>query len=357
MLLRLTVIASAVVMLVLSVRAVRAQDFSAAPPSSAATAASAPSSQPGQVYGYLPGQGESHAQVPAAPQSQPAYQPAYQPSYQAPYPPTPAGYGMPPAQPQQASAAPYGFDPAKYPSAPPAYGYNPQVYLRGPDGVVAVQPPASNSAPGNPNRNAAQYAPAQYGTQQQTDPAAYYQPPSAPRANADYRLGPGDKVRVTVYGESDLSGEYQIDGTGVVRLPLVGALRAAGFTAQALENEIGGALAQGYLKNPRVNVEITVYRPFYIIGAVNKPGEYPYVDHMSALNAVAMAGGFTDTAKQSEVYVRHEGSAQEVEVPTDQMVELKPGDTIRVTTTIFWDAMSIFTPLSPAALAAATIRF
>ena len=91
-------------------------------------------------------------------------------------------------------------------------------------------------------------------------------------ANAGYLLGPGDKLHITVYGEDDLSGAYQIDGIGMVRLPLVGYLRAAGFTAPALENAIAGALAQGFLKSPRVNVEITEYRPFYIIGAVNQAG-------------------------------------------------------------------------------------
>ena len=177
------------------------------------------------------------------------------------------------------------------------------------------------------------------------------------RANAGYQLGAGDKVRVTVFGETDLSGDYQVDGSGVVRLPLIGTVRAIGSTAPALETTIAAALAQGYLKNPRVNVEIIAYRPFYIIGAVNKPGEYPYVDHMSALNAVALAGGFTDAAKQSIVYVRHEGSTVEEEVPTDEITHIRPGDVIRVKTTLFWDAMTVFSPLAgPAALLAAAIR-
>ena len=123
--------------------------------------------------------------------------------------------------------------------------------------------------------------------------------------------GPGDKIRVTVFGESDLSGEYQVDGSGMVRLPLIGTLRAAGYTAPALEQAIAAALADGYLKYPRVNVEIATYRPFYIIGAVNRPGQYPYVDHMNALNAVALAGGFTDQAVESTLYIRHEGSTKE----------------------------------------------
>ncbi len=109
----------------------------------------------------------------------------------------------------------------------------------------------------------------------------------------------------------------------------------------------------GYLKNPRVNVEIVTYRPFYIIGAVARPGEYPYVDHLGALNAVALAGGFTDQAKQSMVYVRHEGSTTEEEVPTDQISELRPGDTIaRVKTTpVLGRDADAFTPLAGPAIA------
>ena len=246
--LRLSVIASAIVMLVLSVRAVRAQDISTSAPQD-------------QVYGYNPGQGMAKD-------------------------------------------------------------------FSGPDGERFTPP---DIAPSKVN--------------------------DQPGANSDYRLGPGDKVRVTIFGETDLSGDYQLDGAGIVRLPLIGSVRAIGDTAPALERTIASALSPNYLKNPKVNVEITTYRPFFIIGAVNRPGQYPYVDHMSALNAVALAGGFTDQARQSTVYVRREGSASEEEVATNQLSELRPGDTIRVQTTLFWDAMQIFTPLAgPAALAATAIR-
>jgi polysaccharide export outer membrane protein len=296
-LLRLCVLASALLMLVLSLRAVRAEDLS--PTLRTAQLSNAP--DPGQVYGYNPGQGlpRSYPQPVSPPEPAPVRlaAPQFQP--------------LPPPQP-----APYGYHAG--------------------DGMAGS------------DRDDTQY-----------DPQAGYQaaPSSAmPRPNADYRLGPGDKLRVTVYGEADLSGEYQIDGAGIVRLPLIGSLRAAGTTAPGLEAWIGDALAKGYLKNPRVNVEITTYRPFYIIGAVSKPGEYPYVDHISALNAVALAGGFLDTARQSAVFVRHEGSATEQEVPTDRLTELRPGDTVRVQTTWFWQAMQIFTPLTPAVYAASNIR-
>ena len=183
---------------------------------------------------------------------------------------------------------------------------------------------------------------------------AYQPQPAIGQAIAAYRLGPGDKIRVTIFGESDISGEYQVDGSGMVRLPLIGTLQAMGATAPALEQEIAAALEAGYIKSPRVNVEIALYRPFYIIGAVNRPGQYAYVDHMSALNAVALAGGFTDQAIQSTLYVRHENSATEQAVETNQFTHIQPGDVVRVKTSPFWEAMNLFSPVAgPAAIAAA----
>src|ERR1700741_5059807 len=133
---------------------------------------------------------------------------------------------------------------------------------------------------------------------------------NAPAYN-DYRLGPGDKVRVTVYDETDISGEFQVDDTGYVPLPLIGQVKALGRTSRQLEGDVSAALLDGYLKSPRVNVEITTYRPFYIIGQVNRPGQYPYTSNMSALDAVGVAGGFTDHAVESSVRIRHEGETTE----------------------------------------------
>ena len=294
------------------------------------------------VFGYNPGQGVPHKPgepTPiAAPQPfVPAQSYGYAPvatapapqSYSAPNPPQ--AYG-PPQQQQPYGYVPMRDAPVMQAPAQQPYGYAPQM--------------------------AQNYQPTSYGTQQVADPNAYYQAPGngMQRANMDYRLGAGDKVRVSVFGETDLSGEYQIDGSGLVRLPLIGTVRAAGLNAPALENAIGAALANGYLKQPRVNVEIITYRPFYIIGAVNRPGQYPYVDNMSALNAVGLAGGFTDQAVKSEIYVRHEGSTIEATMLTDELTRLAPGDVIRVKTTLFWDAMSVLQPLAPAAFAAAAIR-
>jgi polysaccharide export outer membrane protein len=166
----------------------------------------------------------------------------------------------------------------------------------------------------------------------------------------EYRLGAGDKVHVTVYGEDDLSGEFQVDGSGFVRLPLIGQVKAGGHTTHQLEADVGTALNDGYLRNPRVNIEVTTYRPFYIIGQVNRPGQYPYTSNMSAIDAVGVAGGFTDHAVESTVKIRHEGETKEYEVAADETVKIRPGDVVRVDQTIFWDVSSWLSPASSLAL-------
>jgi len=161
-----------------------------------------------------------------------------------------------------------------------------------------------------------------------------------------------------VYDEPDLSGDFMVDGAGVVRLPLIGQIRAAGRTSPQLEAAVGGALANGYLRSPRVSVEVVTYRPFYVVGAVGRPGEYPYVNHMNVLNAIAIAGGFLPSAVESVVYIRPEGAAKEYRVRTDTASTIHPGDVVRVETTVFWDAMSVFSPLNGfAGIAAAGVRY
>ena len=169
---------------------------------------------------------------------------------------------------------------------------------------------------------------------------------SADRTTSDYRFGPSDKLRVTVYGEDDLSGEFQIDSAGFIRLPLIGAMKAAGSTAHELETRVAQTLDDGYLADAHVSIEVTTYRPFYIIGQVGKPGEYPYVSNMSALNAVALAGGFTEKATESSVYVRHEGETEEHEVPVDEFTRIQPGDVVRVRETTFWRVVDVLSPLT-----------
>lgn len=165
-------------------------------------------------------------------------------------------------------------------------------------------------------------------------------------ADSAYLLGTGDKVRVIVFGEEDLGGEFQIDDGGFVRLPLIGQLKAAGLSPRELETRIAAALANGYLNEPRVSVEVTDYRPFYIIGEVNKPGQYPYVNDMTALNAIALGGGYTVKASDSWVYVRRDGDREEMRLPADATTLIHPGDVVRVPPTTFWAFVTFAGPLS-----------
>lgn len=148
-------------------------------------------------------------------------------------------------------------------------------------------------------------------------------------ANLDYRLGSGDKLRVIVFGEQDLSGEFDVTGSGKVSLPLIGQVQAAGKTLNEFAQEVGNELKQGYLTNPKISVEVLNYRPFYIIGEVDKPGQYPYTNGMTALNAIAVAGGFTYRANHDRIFITR-GDATEAEHPANQSVRVLPGDIVRV---------------------------
>jgi protein involved in polysaccharide export with SLBB domain len=156
------------------------------------------------------------------------------------------------------------------------------------------------------------------------------QPAATAAIEASYALGSGDKLRVIVFGEDDLGGEFVIDDAGFVRLPLVGQITAGGRTVRQLEEDIAARLGAQYLKDPRVSIEILSFRPFYIIGEVNKPGEYPFVVNMSVLNAVAMAGGYTYRANESSVYIRRKGAPDEEKFPADDSTKLRPGDIVNV---------------------------
>jgi polysaccharide export outer membrane protein len=185
-------------------------------------------------------------------------------------------------------------------------------------------------------------------------PARMAAPAASYGGMGGYVLGAGDKLKLTVYGETDLSGEFTVDGSGYARLPMIGQLRAAGLTAQQMEQTVANTLAQGYLKSPRVSVEVTTYRPFYVIGAVQRPGQYPYVERMNAMNAIALAGGFAPTAVESVVFLRREGSNKEEEVPVDRTTVIYPGDVIVVHNTLFSEITSWLSPFSGVAAAAAT---
>jgi protein involved in polysaccharide export with SLBB domain len=153
---------------------------------------------------------------------------------------------------------------------------------------------------------------------------------SAASPSGSYILGPTDRVRLKVYGEPDITGEYEVDANGNVSIPLAGQVKAGGLTTKQLERNITAALAKGIVRDPRVNVEMVAYRPFYILGEVKKSGEYPYRVGLTVLDAVATAGGYTYRANENKVYLRRAGSTVEEIYPMDAPVLLYPGDNVRV---------------------------
>jgi polysaccharide biosynthesis/export protein len=146
----------------------------------------------------------------------------------------------------------------------------------------------------------------------------------------EYVLGPNDRVRLKVYGESDITGEYEVDNNGFVSIPLAGHIRAGGLTTRQLERAIASALSKGIVRDPRVNVEIASYRNFYILGEVKKGGEYPYRLGLTVMDAVATAGGFTYRANENKAYLRRSGSSTEQVYSLDAAVPIYPGDNIRI---------------------------
>ena len=146
----------------------------------------------------------------------------------------------------------------------------------------------------------------------------------------DYRLAAGDEVRVSVFGEPDLSGVVKVDGRGEVTLPLVGAVTADSLTGAELGRAVTAALKEGYLRDPRVTVEVTAYRPYFILGEVERPGTYPYQNGLTVLNAVATAEGFTYRANERVVFIRRDGEDEERRFTLDSTTPVRPGDTIRI---------------------------
>jgi polysaccharide export outer membrane protein len=159
---------------------------------------------------------------------------------------------------------------------------------------------------------------------------AHGQPAPVVAAKADYRLGSGDEMRLITFGEESLSGLFAVNGSGQVSLPLVGNLQAAGLTVPEFQRAVEAALKQGFMENPRVSVEVIKHRPFYILGEVEKPGEYPYKHGLTVLEAVATASGFTYRANTKRVVIKHDGGEPETEQQLDSSTPVEPGDTIRI---------------------------
>jgi polysaccharide export outer membrane protein len=162
-------------------------------------------------------------------------------------------------------------------------------------------------------------------------------PPERPAAPpvAEYRLGPGDRVHVDVFGEPDMSGDYDVDGAGSVPLKLIGRFEARGQTGRELEQAIQRRLAEGYLQDPHVTVSVIAYRPFYMLGEVQKPGPYPYVVGMTVAHAVAIAGGYTYRASTRSITVQHFDDPAAAQQPADESSPVLPGDLVRVPNRMF----------------------
>ncbi|HWK86709.1 MAG TPA: polysaccharide biosynthesis/export family protein [Xanthobacteraceae bacterium] len=157
------------------------------------------------------------------------------------------------------------------------------------------------------------------------------EPIAAAPAPAAYRLTTGDKVKVTVYNEPDLTGEFQVNDAGNVSFPLAGDIPANGATVSEFQQRLTTKLRKGYVKNPRVSVEISTYRPFNVIGEVKNAGQYPYRPGLTLSDAVAMAGGYTYRANQNTAYIRRADASGETSVNTDQGgITVGPGDNIRI---------------------------
>lgn len=149
-------------------------------------------------------------------------------------------------------------------------------------------------------------------------------------APLEMTLQSGDKIKVTVFGEDKISGEYEIDPGGFLSLPLAGTLKASGNSKIELEKIITGKLKSNYLKDPKVTVDVVSFRPIYVLGEVQKPGEYQFRSGLNVMSALAVAGGSTYRASNSRVMIQRFGEPALKEYALDPSVQVFPGDVIRL---------------------------
>jgi Periplasmic protein involved in polysaccharide export len=143
-----------------------------------------------------------------------------------------------------------------------------------------------------------------------------------------YTLDSGDRLRIIVFGQDSLSNIYTVDASGKIAMPLVGTIPARGLTTQQLARAVERKLAGGYVREPSVSVDVEAYRPFFILGEVRNPGQYPFVAGMTVQTAVAIAGGFTPRAVENEALVTRQAPGKAVTGPLPATYPIKPGDTI-----------------------------
>ena len=156
-------------------------------------------------------------------------------------------------------------------------------------------------------------------------------PPLPPMEQSVYRLGPGDQLRIITYGEEQLTGDFKVDDSGKLEIPLLGSVQAGGLTVPELQAEMTNSLhSKNLLQSPSVSVEISTYRPIFILGEVSRPGPYPYQPHMTVLTAAAVAGGFTYRAVQSYASITRDEGHGAVEGKVGRETPVAPGDVITV---------------------------
>ncbi len=160
--------------------------------------------------------------------------------------------------------------------------------------------------------------------------------PAAPAPTVvPYRLDSGDRLRVVVFGQENLSRVYSVDGGGFISMPLIGAVKARGSTTFELEDRIAAKLRSKYVKDPKVTAEVQNYRPFFILGEVRRPGQFPYVSGMTVQTAVAIAGGYTERAREQKIKLTRRRNGQDVTVKVPGSYHVQPGDTIYVNERFF----------------------
>jgi polysaccharide export outer membrane protein len=152
----------------------------------------------------------------------------------------------------------------------------------------------------------------------------------AAKAQTIYVMDSGDMVRVTVFGEPDLSGDFKVDATGRLNLALIGPVMVRNLTADQARQKIHDAYLDGYLRHPDVAVEIVAFRPFFITGEVNQPGSYDYVPGMNVLNAIAVGGGLTYRGDEDDIEILRGQDASRVVIPANLATIVMPGDIVRV---------------------------
>lgn len=154
-------------------------------------------------------------------------------------------------------------------------------------------------------------------------------------SNSKYILDAGDKLKITVFNEPELSGEFEIDGSGILAFPLIGSIKAGGIDPRSLEKIIAEKLDGEYIINPRVNIEVLNFRPFFILGEVKTPGSYPYVNGLNVMNAVALAGGYTPRAYKKKVLITRGQGKDRKEFHASEEELVLPGDSIKVEERLF----------------------